>query len=118
MHAPDHVEGRGGSAPQGHLQHVVANALFQGLAQLVLNLKEAIGRAQPADALVGPAVVVVLDPEANPLAGGLEVLELGAGEELAPDRAPEALNLAEGHRVLGTGANVGDALLLDRKSVV
>lgn len=112
LHPAHHVEGRDGSAPQGHLQHVLADALLEGLAQLVLDLEEAVGRTEPAEPLVGPLVVVVLDPEPDPRPGRLEVLELGPPEELPPDAPPEALDLAEGHGVLRTRADVGDPVFL------
>ena len=111
VHASDHVERRVGAATEGHFQHVLADALFEGLAQLVLDFEEAVRRTQAADALVGALVVVILDPEADPGAGLFEVVELGPAEELAPDGAPEPFDLAKGHRVVGLGADVGDAVL-------
>ena len=113
LHAAHHVEGRVGPAPQGHLQHVVPDALLEGPAQFVLDLKKAVRRAEPADPLVGPLVVVILDPEPDAGPGRLEVIELGPAQELAPDRAPEALHLAQCHRVLGPGADVGHPVLLE-----
>lgn len=110
VHAAHHVEGRVGAAPQGHFKHVVADPLLEGPAQLVLDFEEAVRRTEASEALVGTLVVVILDPEADPGAGGLEVVELGAAEELAPDRAPEALDLAQRHRVVGLGPDVGDAV--------
>ena len=111
VHAAHHVEGCGGAAPQGHFQHVVADPLLEGLAQLVLDLEKAVRRTEAAEALMGTLVVVILDPEADPGAGGLEVVELGAAEEFAPDGAPEPLDLAQRHRVMGLGTDVGDAVL-------
>jgi len=55
--------------------------------------EEAVRRAEAIEGLVGPPVVVVLHPESDPLAGGVEAVELGAREELLPDRLPEALDL-------------------------
>jgi hypothetical protein len=101
LHAPDHVEGRLGTAAQGHFERVFADALLDGLAQLVLDFEEAIRRAQAANALMGALVVVMLDPQADALAGLLEVVELGAAEEFAPDGVPEPLDLAQRHRVVG-----------------
>lgn len=111
MHAAHHVEGRVGAAAQGHFQHVVADPLFEGLAQLVLDFKEAVRRTEPAKALMGPLVVVILDPEADPGAGLFEIIELGAAEELTPNGAPEPLDLAQRHRVVRTGTDMGDAVL-------
>ncbi len=111
MHAAHHVEGRVGTAPEGHFQHVLANALFEGLAQLVLDFEEAVRRAKAAETLMGTLVIVILDPEADPGAGRLEVIELGAAEELAPNGAPEPLDFAQRHRVVGLGTDVGDAVL-------
>jgi hypothetical protein len=113
VHAADHVEGGLGLAAQGQFQEVVLDAFFEGLAQLGLNGEEAVGRAESGDALVGPLVVVVFDPELDALAGGLEALELGADQELLPDGGPEALDLAQGHGVMGAGLDMGDAVFLE-----
>ena len=78
VHPADHVEGRLRFAAQGQLQEVVLNAGFDGLAQLRLNLEEAIRRTEAFNALMRPLVVIVFDPEFDPLPGGLEAVELGA----------------------------------------
>jgi hypothetical protein len=100
LHAPDHVEGRFGTTAQGHFEGVFADAFLDGLAQFVLDFEEAVRRAHAADALMGALVVVMLDPQTNALAGLLEVIELGAAEEFAPDGVPEPFNLAQGHRMM------------------
>lgn len=112
VHAADHVEGRLGFAAQGQFEEVVSNALLDGFAQLMLDLEEAVGGAEAADALVGPLVVVVFDPEFDALAGDIEALELGADQEVLPDRGPEALDLAQRHGVLWARLEVRDAILL------
>ena len=112
LHAADHVEGSAGLAAQGHLQQVFFDARFDGLAQLGLDLKEAIGWAEAADALMRTLVVVILDPGTNALPRRVEAFELGAGEELLPEAGPEALDLAQRHRVLRTGFEVRDTILL------
>ena len=113
VHAADHVEGCLGFAAQRQFEEVVGNALLDRGAQLILDLKEAVGGAQAADALMGPLVVVVFDPELDALPGDVEAVELGADEEVLPDRGPEALDLAQGHGVLGPGLEVRDAILLE-----
>lgn len=113
VHAADHVEGLAGFAAQGQLQEVFLDAGFDGLAQRRLDLEEAVGRAEPFDALVRALVVVVTDPEFDPLLGRLEAVELGAGEEVLPDRRPEAFDLAQGHGMLGPALEVRDAVLLE-----
>jgi hypothetical protein len=55
---------------------------------------------------MGPLVVVVLDPQPHPFPRLLETVELGAAEELAPDRLPQPLDLAQRHRMVGTGLDV------------
>jgi hypothetical protein len=92
FHAPDHVERSAGLAPQRHLQEVVLDAFLNGFTQFALDFEKAIGRAEALDALMRAAVVIVADPHLDPLAGVLEAVELGAGEELAPDAFPEALD--------------------------
>lgn len=108
-----HVEGRLGFAAQGQLQEVVLNARFDGFAQLGLDLEEAIRRAETFDALMRSFVVVVFDPEFDALAGRLEALELGAGEELLPETLPEALDLAQGHGMVRPALEMGHPILFE-----
>jgi hypothetical protein len=56
-------------------------------------------------------MVVVFDPQLDALAGLIKAIELGTRQELPPDAGPEALNLAEGHRVMRTALDVGDTIL-------
>lgn len=78
VHAPDHVEGRLRLAAQGQLQEVFLDASLDGFAQIMLDLEEAVRRAEALDALMRSLVVVILDPEFDALAGGVEAVELGA----------------------------------------
>jgi hypothetical protein len=112
LHAADHVEGSARLAAQGHLQQVFLDARFDGLAQCGLDLKEAIGRAQAADTLVRTLVIVIFDPASDALARRFKTFELGASEKLLPEAGPEALDLAQRHRVLWAGFEVRDAVLL------
>jgi hypothetical protein len=100
VHAPDHVERRLRFAAQGQFQQVFLDTSLDGLAQLGLDLEEAIRRTKPLDPLVGPFMVVMFDPEFDPLARRLEAVELGADQEVLPDRGPEAFDFAERHRML------------------
>jgi hypothetical protein len=110
FHAPHHVEGRPRFAAQGHLQEIVFDPGFEGLAQLGLNFEEAIRRAQPADALVRALVIVIFDPELDALPRIVERVKLGPFEKLLPDRGPEPLDFAQGHGVMGAGFDMGDAV--------
>lgn len=100
VHPPDHVERRLRFAAQGQLQEVVLDAGLDGLAQLRLDLKEAVGRAQAIDPLVGPLVIIVFDPQLDPFPGRVETVELGAHQELLPDGRPEPFHFAERHGML------------------
>jgi hypothetical protein len=113
VHAPDHVEGRLRFAAQGEFEEVLLNARLDGLAEFVLDLKEAVGGAEPFKTLMRPLVVVILDPEFDPLARGVEGIELGPDQEVLPERGPEALDLAERHRMLRARLEVGDAILFE-----
>ena len=113
VHPPHHVEGRLGFAAQGQFEQVLLNALFDSLAQLRLDLEEAVGGAQSFDALVGPLVVVMFDPELDAFPRRLEAVELGADEEVLPDGGPEAFHLAEGHWMMRAGFDVRHPILLE-----
>jgi len=112
VHPADHVEGRLGFTAQGQLQKVVLNAGFNGFAQGRLDLEEPVGRTKAFNALVGAFVVVVFDPEFDPLPGRLEAFELGPDQEVLPDGGPEAFDLAQGHGMLRPALEVGHAILL------
>jgi hypothetical protein len=113
VHAADHIKGRLRFAAQGQLQEIFLDAGFDGLAQLRLNLEETVGRAQSFNALVGPLVIVVLDPELDAVAGRFEAVELRAHQELLPDGGPEALHFAEGHGMMRAGFEVGHPILFE-----
>ena len=113
VHAPDHVEGRLRFAAQGQFQEVLLNAGLHGFAEFILDLEEAIGGTEPFNALMRSLVVVVFDPEFDPLAGGVKAVELGADQEVLPDRGPEAFDLAEGHGMLRPRLEMRDAILLE-----
>jgi hypothetical protein len=105
-HAPDHVKRIHRPAPKRQLQRVLLDALLQGLSQIVGDLKKPVRRAQPADALVRPPVVVILDPQPGALNRLLEAVKLRPLQKLGENRLPEPLDLTQGHRVVGTRADV------------
>ena len=113
VHPPHHVERRLRFAAQGQFEQVLLNALFDSLAQLRLDLEEAVGGAQSFDALVGPLVVVMFDPELDAFPRRLEAVELGADEEVLPDGGPEAFHLAEGHGMMRAGFDMRHPILLE-----
>ncbi len=113
LHAADHVEGGLGFSAQGHLEEVLLQAGLDGAAQLGLDFEEAVGRAETVQALVRPLVVIIFDPKFDPLAGGVKAGELGADQELLPDRRPKAFDLAQSHGVVGPGLDVSDAVLFE-----
>ena len=81
-HPANHVKRILRTASKGKLQHIFLNPLFQCLFQIVGDLKKPVSRTQPADTLVGPLVIIVLDPETGPLHGLLEAVKLGALQKL------------------------------------
>jgi hypothetical protein len=113
VHAANHVERRLGFTTQGQFQKVFLDAGRESLAQLRLDLEEAVGRAHTLDALVRPLEVVMFNPKLDALTGRLEGVELGAHQEVLPDGGPEAFDLAEGHGMLRPGLEVGHMILLE-----
>jgi len=111
--APDHVERLLGFAAQRELQDVRLDAALDHLPEFLGDAEEAIGRAEAVQRLMRPPVVVMLHPQPDPLAGGVEAVELRAGEELLPDRLPEALDLPERHRVVGPALEMVHMILLE-----
>ena len=113
FHSSDHVEGRLGFAAQSQFQEVLLDAGLDGFAQFIVDLEEAVGRAKTLDALIGPLVVVVFDPEFDPLPGRVKALELGADQKVLPDRGPKPFDFAKGHRMLRPGLEVGHVILFE-----
>lgn len=111
VHASHHVERRLRFAAQRQFQEVFLNAGLDGFAQFGLDLKEAVGRAQAIDALVGPLMVVMFDPEFDPLACRLEAVELGSNQEVLPDGGPEPFDFAQRHWMLWPGLEMGHMIL-------
>jgi hypothetical protein len=111
--AAHHVERALGLPAERELEHVLLDAALDDLPELLRDGKEAIGRAEPLQGLVGPPVVVVLHPEPDPRAGRLEAVELRALEELLPEGLPEALDLAQRHGMVRPALQVVHPILLE-----
>lgn len=111
-HATHHVKRVHRTAPQGKLEGVLRDPLFDRLSQIGGDLKEAVRRAKPPDSLVGPLVVVILYPQGGSFHRLLEAVKLRPLQKLPQQRLPEPLDLAERHRVVRTGTDVFDALFL------
>jgi hypothetical protein len=112
LHAAHHVKRQPRLAPQRHLKKVVLDALLDGLAKLGLDLKIPVCRAQSADPLVRPLVVVILHPLPYPLLGILKTSELRTAQKLLEYRLPEPLDFAQRHRVVRLRFDVPDTVLL------
>ena len=111
FHPADHVEGSTRLTPQGQFQEVILNTGLEGFLQFGVDLEEPIGGAEASDPLMGPAMVVIFEPEFDAFPGRFEALKLSSGEELAPERSPEAFDLAEGHGMVGSTLEVTDPIL-------
>jgi len=112
VHPSYHVKGRLRFAAQGQLQEVFLDAGLDGLAQLELDLEEAVGGTKSVNALVGSLVIVIFNPQLDPLARGIEAVELGAHQELLPEGGPEAFHLAQRHGMLRSRFEVRNPVLL------
>jgi len=111
-HAPHHVEWGNLPSPKGELERILLKPLFDRLPQLMGDLEEAVRGAKPPDPLVGPLVVVVLDPDGGALHRLLEAVKLRPLQKLPQQRLPEPLDLPQGHRVVRPGPDVFDAVFL------
>jgi hypothetical protein len=107
-HPPHHVERLRRTAAQRQLLDISLDASFHRHAQFLLDRKEPVRRTQTLQPLVRPLVVVIFQPPADPFPRLLEIRELRPHQELLPDRLPEPLDLAQGHRVMRTAADMVD----------
>jgi len=76
FHTAHHIKWQLRLAAQCHLKKVLLDALLDGLAKLALYLKIPVSRAQSAEALVRPLVVVILHPLADTFLRVLKTPEL------------------------------------------
>jgi len=81
-HAPHHVKRVHRPAAKGEFEGVFRDPLFDRLSQLGGDLEEAVSGAKPPDPLVGPLIVVILDPQPRALDRLLEAVKLGPLQEL------------------------------------
>jgi len=107
----DHVERSLWLSAERLFKDVLCNVLFDDASQFLLDPEEPVGWAHAFQALMGPLVVVVFDPERNALLRFFEVFELCALEELGPDGFPVALDFSQGHGVMRGAANVMNTVL-------
>jgi hypothetical protein len=106
----DQVEGLAPRLLLSQGKRVLGHALFDHRPHVWRRPEETVRGHHPRDPLVGTAEVVGLDEEGH---AALAVFEVGKDrprEELVPQRLPEALDLAQGLRVVRTALDVVDAL--------
>src|SRR5262245_9166249 len=111
-HLPGHVERRPRQAFPRQLQRVGLHPPLQRPPHLLRGPEVAVRRHQPVDPLVRPLEVVMIDPVAQPPAGIGQVHEHRRLQALPPQRAPEALDLAQGLRVPRRRHHLADAALV------
>jgi len=111
-HPAHHVKGVHRAAAKGELERILLEPLLDRLLQLVGDLEEPVRGTKPPDPLVGPPVVVILNPQRRALHGLLKTVKLRPLQELPQQRLPEPLDLAKGHRVVRPGADMFDPVFL------
>ncbi len=106
------VQRRLGLLAQRQSKGVLLAALTHGRLHVIGEAVETIRRTGTGDALVRTLVVVVGDPVRQTLGGIRKRREDRVGQEFRPDRLPEALDLAQRHRMVRRAAHMVDALAL------
>jgi hypothetical protein len=109
-HAAHHIKRIHRTPPKGKFKDVLRHSFLQRLFQVVGDLEESIGRAQAADTLVRPLMIVIRHPESGSLDCLIEAVELGSLEKFVLDRLPESLNFTERHWMVGARTDVLDAV--------
>jgi hypothetical protein len=107
------IQGRLRLLAQGQLEGVLPTPVFQRLVHIPGHAVKPLRRTLPFDPLVGPLVVVIPDPMVEALAGVGKRGKDRLREEFGPNRFPEALDLAQGHGMVGGGADMLDPLPLE-----
>jgi hypothetical protein len=108
----DQVEGLPRRSRTAERERVLRHPPFHRRPDLRRRTEETVRRHEPRDPLVRAAEVVGLDVKAHTPLAVLEVREDGPREKLLPQRLPEALDLSQRLRVVGTALDVPDALAL------
>ena len=85
---------------KGQLESVLFAALLHCLGNIVSYAVETICRTSTIDSLMRTLVVVVLHPVVQALAGIGKRGKHSLAQKFPPNRLPEALDLAQGHRVM------------------
>jgi hypothetical protein len=106
------IHGRSSLLAQSELKRVLFTSLFDCFLNIIGYTVKTVCRTEPVDPLVGALVVVVADPVVEALAGVGKGGKNSFLQELGPDRLPEPLDLAQGHGVVRSRADVADPLAL------
>ena len=107
---PRQVEGLPHRLLQCQPRRVLLDRRLHRRAHLRRRAEVPVCRYQAFDALVRPTEVVPVDEESEPSHAVVEVGEDGATQKLLPQRAPEALHLAQCLRVVWPTLDVLDVL--------
>jgi len=107
------IKRRLGLLTQSQPQAVLLTTLADSLLDVLGHTIEAVCGTRTFDPLVRTLVVVITHPVVQPLTSVRERSEHRFFQELAPDRLPEPLYLTKGHRMMGSGPDVLDALLFE-----
>jgi hypothetical protein len=107
------IQRRPGLLVQRQTQRVIPTALAKRLVHIIGKTIESVGRTSPFDPLVRALVIVIVDPVIAPLTGIGEGGEDRLAQKLPPQRLPEALDLAQGLRMVRSATDMSDPLLLE-----
>lgn len=98
----NHVERLYRLAVQSQFFHVCHHILFDRGLHLLPDLEEPVRGTESFKALVRTAVVVVFHPVGKAILGFIEGLEPASGKELVLQRLPEAFDLPQRLRMMGS----------------
>lgn len=107
---PRQVEGLSHGLLQCQPRRVLLHSRLHRSAHLRRRTEVPVCGHQPLDALVRPAKIIAVNEESHSSHAVVEVGEHGAAQEFLPQRAPEALHLAQCLRVVGPTLDVLDVL--------
>jgi hypothetical protein len=106
------VQRRSSLLAKRQLQGVLPASLLERFPHVVGHAIEAVGGTKPFDALMRTLVVVIADPVIKPLRGVGKGSKVSVLQKLGPYGFPEPLDLAQGHGVVRSRANVRYTLTL------
>jgi hypothetical protein len=100
------IQGMSSLLPQGQAKRILLTTLFYRFLNISCQTVKTVCWTSSVNTLVGALMIIVGDPMAEPLTGIGKGGKDGISKKFFPYSTPEPLDLAQGHRVMRSTANM------------